>query len=303
VNTPLSNIEVLLFSTPQKSPIAEVILKPLTISFSMLFLALLLAGCGTTSLQSHRLNTEIKIDGDLSDWPILTQKQAGQNILVRTMEDGKYFYISLLVHDPQYTRSIIAGGLKTWLDPQGGQNKSFGILFPVGMADLHFRRKDVDHKMRDPQALDDLLKVMTEDLKTIDEKGQVHCWTVEDLHDLGFEAEASLSNGTFICEMKMPMDSQKSLGIAFAPEKKNVIGLGLEAVGMGEDPKVEFASRTQWGEEGPPGNMNPGGGMGPRGGMDHRGMGPKSAGRSTTHSENIAGFKKLKTWMKIVLSK
>jgi hypothetical protein len=271
-------------------------------SFMILFLLVALAGCGTTTQKSVRLDREITINGDLTDWPSSPGNGAISKILVRTFDDGKFLYLSLVVNDPKYARTILAGGLETWIDPQGGKQKTLGILFPVGMGDLDYRRKDVDRKLRDPLETSDVLKVMTEDLKLVNEKGEIRRVRVEDLREEGFEAQASYSNGVFIYEMKIPMEDRKTLTCSIVPGKNRVISLGLEAAGMASDPRTPSDSQAKPGESGSQAGMPSGGGMRQHGGMGRGRMGPKSAGREANSSDNVAGFKKLKTWMRIVLS-
>ena len=280
------------------SRIVKSILKTLPI----LFMTAILVGCGTTTQISARLDREIIIDGNLADWPSLTEGQTHSKVLLRSFDDGKFLYLSLLVKDPRYTRTIVAGGLTTWLNPQGDKQKAFGVVFPVGMGDLDYRRKDVDRKLRNPQAFYDLMKVMTEDLKIINMNGETKRINLEDLRDGEIKAQASCTDNGFAYEMKIPLEDFESSDGSVVSGKNRVIGLGLDAPGMAADPKTSSDTQDKNMGEGPQSGNPPSGEMKPQGGRGHGRMGPKSVGREPNGSDNVAGFKKLKAWLKIVLS-
>jgi hypothetical protein len=146
------------------------------------------------------------------------------------------------------------------------------------------------------------MQVMTEDLKIINMKGETKRINLEDLHDGEIKAQASCIDGEFTYEMKIPMEDLESSTGSIVPGKNRVIGLGLDAPGMAPDPKTSSDTQDKNMGEGPQSGNPPSGGMKPQGGRGHGRVGPKTVGREPNGSDNVAGFKKLKTWVKIVLS-
>jgi hypothetical protein len=251
--------------------------------------------------KSVALDRQIVVDGDVSDWPAVTGKEADWKVLVRTYRDDGFLYVSIVVRDAGYARTILAGGLKTWFDPTGGKHKTLAVVFPVGMGALDYKAKDVDRKLRDPEALGDLVKIMTENILTVDAKGMIKRWTADELRAEGIEAQATFLSGGFVCEMKIPIETTRTKDVSIVPVGKHVLGLGLEASGLSIEPPPEQATKTKPGDGSPEAGAPSVGGMRSHGGMGRHGGGARGGGRGNERSRDVAGFSKLKTWMKVAL--
>jgi hypothetical protein len=267
-----------------------------------LVLALGLYGCRTPLQKSVHLDRDIVVDGDVSDWPTVTGKEADQKVLVRTFHDEGFLYVSIVVRDAGYARTILAGGLKTWFDMTGGDHKTMGIVFPVGMGALDYKVKDVDRKLRDPEALVDLVKVMTESIWSVDAKGAVERWTTDGLRAEGFEAQATFPNGGFACEMKIPIETTRTKVVSLVPDGEHILGLGLEATGLSVEPPPDAESRSKPGDGSPEAGASSIGGMRPHGGMGRHGGDVRGESHGNGRTKAIAGFSRLKSWTKISLS-
>jgi hypothetical protein len=103
----------------------------------LLFLAItIIGGCAgfqTYRLESRPLAHEITVDGKDDDWHgNLYVNMEGQYSL-GFVNDQQNLYVCLVVTDPYKRAQILRGGLTLWFDPKGGQEKTFGIKFPMGM--------------------------------------------------------------------------------------------------------------------------------------------------------------------------
>ena len=81
------------------------------------------------NLSSSSLDREIIIDGNYDDWSGQMQFLEKDKISVGLMNDAEYLYISLVTNDRQIRSQMMFMGFTIWLDPQGGNKKTFGIRF------------------------------------------------------------------------------------------------------------------------------------------------------------------------------
>jgi hypothetical protein len=102
----------------------------------LLLVAGLLAvgGCGEREFRSQWLDRAVTIDGRPSDWEGRVYTLDGEQSVVGFLNDRSDLYICLASSDPSIGRQVLERGLTLWFDPAGGEDKSFGIRFPLGHA-------------------------------------------------------------------------------------------------------------------------------------------------------------------------
>jgi hypothetical protein len=112
--------------------------RDLSAVFSIVFLvsvALFAAGCGSSlQLTSKWTAQKIQIDGDMKDWSDSTVFVEKDGIRCGVMNDGESIYVCLLSSKPNLGRQVMFRGMTVWFDPNGGQKKTIGIRFPIGMG-------------------------------------------------------------------------------------------------------------------------------------------------------------------------
>lgn len=107
--------------------------------FSVIFLVSTTFGVttafGADSMESPWLDKEVVVDGLGGEWKGDAQKIGGTKLKAATAHDGRFFYVSLSTKNDDLQRQILRGGLVLWLDDGAGEDKSFGIRFPLPMGE------------------------------------------------------------------------------------------------------------------------------------------------------------------------
>ncbi len=106
--------------------------------FSDLFLAATASfavGCGSSlQLASKWTEHKIQVDGDMKDWSDSTVFVEKDGIRCGVINDGQDLYICMISAKPNLGRQVMFRGMTVWFDPNGGEKKTIGIRFPIGMG-------------------------------------------------------------------------------------------------------------------------------------------------------------------------
>ena len=240
--------------------------------------ALTAAGCSSTqSIASAPTDPPVVVDGRVDEWArglVSVEGQDGLMMGVRNDEEG--LYVALVVSDEGLVRQIQGGGLTLWVDPTGGDAKTFGVQFPLGRGDgppsdggrEAFPAREGASTPPAAAPAFDRLAVRTGE----DETGPAV--SPDDVE--GLDAAASVQFGQMTYEMRIPLRG-RSLAMGATPGES--IALGLETAEP-ERPESPPGGRVPGGAGGPGGTMMepPSGGMGgpPPGGA--RGGPPQGGG-------------------------
>ncbi|OGU98055.1 MAG: hypothetical protein A3J84_06245 [Ignavibacteria bacterium RIFOXYA2_FULL_37_17] len=104
---------------------------------SIILFILVISGCGsvkeTTSVWK---DNEIKIDGDISDWQNALISIPDKKFAVGFKNDDKFLYISLITDDRMKIMQMLREGFITWVTPNEGDGKTFGVKFPLSNKDM-----------------------------------------------------------------------------------------------------------------------------------------------------------------------
>jgi hypothetical protein len=246
-----------------------------------------LSGCSSsrqvTSLPS---NTEIKIDGDLSDWEDLTNIK-DENISFGFRNDDKALYLVMVTNDRNKIMKIMRGGLEVWVDPSNSENK-IGIRFPEkpdpGEMMEQFRtqntpnkekpkfdEKDQQEKRELEPGMQMLLSIQKE-LFVLDDEGKV----LQSFPIKGDTYAAAIKPyGSFLCyELKIPFGSKPFLFYSSLKDKNSKFNIEF-ITGEIETAFDRMRRSDDIGGEGTPPQGPPMQGGNPPGGP---GMGPGSPG-------------------------
>lgn len=280
--------------------------------------ALLLAGCGATSLTSTYREKPFTVDGDPADWvglPLYVDK-SGVNVAVS--HDADYLYVMVSTTDRAQQAQIRRGGFTVWFDPQGGSARTFGVKYPVGMPGMPppdmaeqedmllppggMERPERGVAGRGAQTEMELLGPTDEDRMI-----------VSLLQEKQIQAKVSDASGGLTYELRVPLqhDAKHPNGIGVIPGKD--LGLALETRTM-ENMMGRPGGGQRGGREGGRGGMMPsggdnqegGGGMMPPGGDGQgpgggRGRGPGGGMRGDRSGSS--GSSPIDITLKVVLSK
>jgi hypothetical protein len=272
------------------------LIRPAAWVLAALLSALILGGCDTYEMDSLWLREPIQIDGDTADWEGSLYFIEDQSVSVGIKNDRDHLYLCLITHDPNRARQALGRGLILWLDPSGGENKAFGINYPMGGGRPPMPGKDREGMERDPEAEQETERPAVfeslNELKVLDPEDEGGSLTLK-LDELqGMEIAVQTSPNAFAYEIKLPLNTDDRLPFSFQTAPGRTIGIGLEI------PEMDMENRLgpRPGPGGGPGGMpGGGGGMGGRPG----GMG-RSGGRPGGFDPDM--FKGIKIWSKIHLA-
>jgi hypothetical protein len=194
-----------------------------------LFLGAFLAcGCGTLQMKSSWLDRDPTLGGDIKDWPG-GMNALGDSVSIGASNNGDFLCLALAVRDADngeyvtcYTRELAARGLTVWMDPQGGDGKSFGILLQ-GME-----KEDSENPALETRETARSSDLAANGLEIILGNGKVFQTDAQALRVFGFEAKTSYSGGTFIFFMKLPLKQKEHSPFPLSLADSKAVGFGFE---------------------------------------------------------------------------
>jgi hypothetical protein len=226
-------------------------------ALSLSLSAISLTGCGSgnAALNSQQPPGEISVDGTQGEWSSAITTFNDEDLWLGVMNDAEHLYVMLVANKEEHIRQIVGFGLTVWVDPKGGEAKTFGVRFPTGLTESGLGMSPRDLQ-QDPELLASLFEAS---------KGQVEILQGQDTIRIahtqmeGIEVAAKWDRA-FVYELKVPLAS--STGVPYGPNIRpgDTIGLGITT------PKIDMdAMRQRMAQSG---GMR-GGGMpaGGRGGM------------------------------------
>ena len=215
------------------------------------------AGCSTFrtfEVKSQSAAGEIVVDGRAEDWRGAQFFIEEQQLLLGIKNDSRFLYIGIVAESRLTNMQILRQGLTVWFDPKGGKKKSWGIQYPLGLA-----QEETPFFPGPGEFEDEELEWPKEAFKelTIIRSKAVPPTKIDvgRAKEMGLEVSATAEAGLFTYELKVPLQAVEENGLAVGASPGQTIGLGFEA--------GEFKMRM------------PGGGMGrpPMGGSMGRGGG------------------------------
>lgn len=91
-----------------------------------------LTSCGSSAVvQNTWRSTEIKIDGNYTDWQSHLKLLPDQKISLGFTNDDKFLYMCLVTEDRMKVMQMTRAGLITWFIPSSGSENTFGIKYPL----------------------------------------------------------------------------------------------------------------------------------------------------------------------------
>ncbi len=233
---------------------------------------LLLARCSTIglNLDSNWRDQEILIDGKNSEWLGDMLYFEEENISVGMCNDENFFYICMIAENPIIRAQMMRQGFTVWFDPGGGDEKTFGIKYPVGMLAMGVLGKMNPRGARegepDPEVQERAIKRLMTEIEILG-PGKDRQRKLKVKEAKGIDIKMTTTGEIVVYELKVPLVHSEQHPYAVGIKEGNLIGVGMEI------PKFDRnAMRKMMGGQGRGGSGMPGGGrMGGRGGMGMRG--------------------------------
>lgn len=241
-------------------------------------LAVLIAGCNDPEIDSRWRDREITVDGDDSEWGNYIQHYDEETRIVFCMfNDDSDLYIKLSSPNRTIQSQIIGLGLTVWFDPEGGNDKKFGIHFPIGMQGASMKMMGRREKPAGAEDTDQIQKKLEAAQQEIELIGpginERYTMPVEDAALAGIYVRIGKPRGNIIYELKVPLAFSDDHPYAIGTTADKKIGVGFETGKMNKEMMAERRSKSGGGKGG-----RDGGRGGISGGMGGR-MGGRTGGR------------------------
>src|SRR5688572_22767427 len=84
--------------------------------------------CADDPVQSHWRPDDLRIDGEMTDWP--GQTFVSKEVATSVVNDAQDIYVLVATSDPAVNLQLTRAGLVVYLDPKSGRGRAFGIRIP-----------------------------------------------------------------------------------------------------------------------------------------------------------------------------
>src|SRR5690606_41035169 len=197
------------------------LLRPLP-AIGLTILLTMVVGCGGAApLLSSEPAADIEIDGSDRDWYMTLRPVEKQNLSLGVANDEEFLYVGVMTNDAALIHQFTTRGLVLWVDPTGGKEQAIGLQFPLG-------RIDSDPLPRSPEAREELFAASLMEMELVrdagDERVRIPTNSIP-----GVAMSASLRNGTFFYEARLPLRLGGPYTFAAETTSGSIIGLGIEA--------------------------------------------------------------------------
>ncbi len=235
---------------------------------ALYLIAVLITGCSSTEkLQSNWNGSEMKIDGDYSDWENSLHAVKDQGVSLGFKNDDKFLYLCLITTDRGKMMQMMRAGFVIWFYPEKSDGKGFGLMYPMPFSMLNLDRdeqQDYNKELFQPDKMNDMFKKMLGEKNEFQiinqDKFPLGQYPLENKE--GIKAKLGYNADRFIYELQIPLGTQKKYEYEVASLP-------------GEKLKIQFETLESQ-NEGTRGEGR-GRGMRPHGG--ERGNGEESEGR------------------------
>ncbi len=220
----------------------------------VILLATLACGGRVYVVKSALPPDKVVVDGIADEWQGALSFIEKEELFVGFLNDQSNLYVCLKAGDERSPARLMRQGLTVWFDPSGGDNKIIGIRYPLAgpPGNRNWQREDQPDEEQEarPRRLSDGIEVLRAERETPE------MLTLEQARKEGLEVRASISEGAFVYELKIPLAMSESSPLGLGVRPNATVGV------LFETGKLDL---TRMGGR-PSGGM--GGGMGgTRGGM------------------------------------
>ncbi|WP_420455881.1 hypothetical protein [Rubrivirga sp.] len=203
---------------------------------SLVFVALLAlaAGCGSAPLlyAIEPATADTVVDGEASEWPSALRpvpSEAGLSIGLR--RDADDLVVALIAGDDRQARRIALGGLRVWVDPDGGTERVLGIRYPAPEAPdarsvvRNGPREGGPMAGTDPQRLRRRFESGLDEVEVT--RGVLTQRATADGSFGGLVASATWGTRGLVVEMRIPLEAAPGL---LPTSAGDAVGVGVELV-------------------------------------------------------------------------
>ncbi len=192
-------------------------------------LVLLLQGCSSSlQLTSKWSKHGIRIDGDLKEWSDSALFVQKDDIRCGVMNDDEFLYVCAMSSKPNLGRQVMFRGMTVWFDPNGGEKRTFGVRFPIGMARGEIpTRPDEEETDQRGNRFDAMNRQLLSDFEFIGPT-EKDLQMVPRLQGQGIEMHLTSTPERFVYELKVPLAYSSAHPYAVESHPGAPIGVGFE---------------------------------------------------------------------------
>lgn len=179
----------------------------------------LINGCAAgLKMNSLWQNSEIKIDGDASEWSKSIQQIPDKKISLGFRNDDKFLYACLASEDRLKIMMITRAGLIVWFEPESGDKNKFGIRYPMVIATSN---PTPIPEMNRPggqgiTSLDNIINKMLDQQNEfqIINKDKFPLTALPIVNNEGIEVKLGYRSNQFVYELKVPLATNTNFSYA-----------------------------------------------------------------------------------------
>jgi len=224
------------------------------------------------------------VDGAIGDWGGRLTSVQDQSVSVGALPTDSLLYVAVVIRDQALLRSLAANGLVLWVDPSGGQQRAYGVQYPLGLRRQQAGQAPSGGAQNEAVGIDD---VSFDELEVV--RGDSLRERIPADFALGLRATGTLDPGSLIYEVAIPVSS--------SPSEHRLRGLLGETVGLGlhiPEPEDDDESGVEGGQ-----NIGSVTGAGRRGRRGRRGGRRRGQQRQRQQQSTGPEFETLDLWMTV----
>jgi hypothetical protein len=274
------------------------------------FLMPFAAAAGSPEAHSATLERPIAIDGDARDWEEIPLLYLNDSVRVLSLaNDADNLYLMFRFGDELLAREIVRGGVTVWVNGDNKKKESYGLRYHGSeqiASSLRGQRPPLDELDRPPfgdradrqDPPSPLVRREPGTLTVLENEGESRATIPEDLPQ-GPRAASTLSDETYVYELRVPLSSVGGEVTLVSPERPRKLRVGIQIGGLSPKEREEMGGGRGFSA----GFGGRGGGMGPRGGTGRggRGGGPGGDRRGGGRTHRMMEETKV-LWLKVALA-
>lgn len=285
--------------------------KPGLNSIPLAFALLLITSCGGRVYVVSSLGPphSIVVDGDDNDWTGALSYVAKDHLFVGFVNDHDDLFICMTKEISEGRGPAGMGGWTVWFDPSGGTKKTMGLRLALAMAPPEEgrseeglgrrpgrrpERKPVEEPADMEQSGQQPPMERSVDLEILGPRGEVlQKLSTEAAAKEGLEVKTGFAGGSFVLEVRIPLEASERQPLAAGAGPEGIIGVGF----------LSSRSDQKDRRSGPPGGRMGGAGGRSGGGIGAGAMGGPSGGMRGAMPPNMDPdiSKDVKVWTRVKL--
>jgi len=196
---------------------SKILIRKVVLSIVIFLFVIITAGCGsvkeTTSIWN---NNGIKIDGDISDWQNSLVSIPDKKFAVGFKNDDQFLYVSLITDDRMKIMQMLRNGFITWFTPDGKNDKTFGVKFPMSNKDM--KDEQLNNINRENFLLDNRDNMEKQLTKLIIQQKELEIINKEKFplslmplaNKEGIRAKLGYTENNFVYELQVPLKTDEN---------------------------------------------------------------------------------------------